>query len=246
MPYDTICKEILIEGLYEKLVIKGMCQLVKNKACVVLDIGANIGNHSMYFAREFQEVVAFEPSERNTWIFKANLELNNFANVRLIPKGLSDSAGFVELGNDTNKLDTNNGFASNAQLAASKLTSKMIEIGIGDKEIEALELTPNIGMIKIDVEGLEPNVIRGLGKTISAHKPIIFWEAFTSETVAESRVVLEALGLKHFYHLSAPKTKGLVGKLKKAIKGSHCELTPLDECTSFHGMNVASFVALAD
>lgn len=244
MPYDTICKEILIEGLYEKSIIEGMCQLVSNKKCTVLDIGANIGNHSMYFSSQFERVVSFEPSERNGWIFKANLELNDVRNIVFIEKGLSDTAGFIELGNDFNKLDTNNGFDPNAQLAISKLNSKMIEIAIGDLEVESLTSIKNIGMIKVDVEGLESKVIKGLTNTILKHKPIIFWEAFTSETVNQSRRVLEGIGLKNFYHLGPIKSKGVIGSIKGAFLGRRCSLIPLDDCTSYPGMNVAAFESL--
>jgi FkbM family methyltransferase len=240
MPYDTICKEILIEGLYEKSIIHGMCQLIKNKDCTVLDVGANIGNHSMYFAGVFDQVISFEPSERNNWIFKANVELNNLSNVRLISKGLSDSAGFIELGNDGNKFDTNNGFDSKAQLSPSKLNQRMIEIAIGDDEVELLGLSKNIGMIKIDVEGLEPKVIRGLARTIAGHKPLIFWEAFDIETINESRVILEQLGIKHFYHLTPLKALA-TNKLQRLLSGADCTLVPLDLATIYSGMNVASF-----
>jgi FkbM family methyltransferase len=244
MPYDSICKEILIEGLYEKSIIEGMCQLVDNKKCVVLDVGANIGNHSMHFSTQFDQVISFEPSERNGWIFKANLELNNITNILFIEKGLSDVAGFIELGNDFNKLDTNNGFDPNAVLATYKINPKMIEIAIGDTEIESFNLTENIGMIKVDVEGLEPKVIKGLTGTIVKHKPIVFWEAFTSDTVNESRAALEEIGLNYFYHLSPAKPKGVINKVKGVFAGRTCSLVPLNDCTAYPGMNVASFKSL--
>ena len=244
MPYDSICKEILIEGLYEKSIIEGMCQLVDNKKCIVLDVGANIGNHSMYFSTQFNRVISFEPSERNGWVFKANLELNNITNILFIEKGLSDAVGFVELENDFNKLDTNNGFNPNTVLAAYKINPKTIEIAIGDTEIESLNLTGNIGMIKVDVEGLEPKVIKGLTATIVKHKPIIFWEAFTSDTVNESRAVMEKMGFNYFYHLSPTNHKGIINKLKDIFAGRTCSLVPLNDCTSYAGMNVASFKSL--
>jgi len=244
MPYDTICKEILVEGLYEKSTMYGMCQLARKGNGIALDIGANMGNHSIYFSSHFSKVIAFEPSERNNWIMKANLELNDITNVMLIEKGLSDSRGFIELGNDANKFDTNNGFDPKASLSPVKVNRKMVEIAIADDEIEALALTEEIAMIKIDVEGLEPKVIKGLRKTIDKHRPVLFWEAFTPQTVQESRVVLEECGYRHFYHLAGIRDQSLKGKINKMRGNTDCTLTPLESCTSFHGMNVASFKEL--
>ena len=244
MPYDSVCKEILIEGLYEKSVLDAMCQLVHDKNCTVLDVGANIGNHSVWFSKIFDNVVSFEPSERNGWIFKANIELNNITNIRLIQKGLSDTAGFIELNNDHNKLDTNNGFDQDKPFFTSKQTQQMIEIGIGDSEIAALTLSKQIGMIKVDVEGHEPQVIKGLAATIKKHRPIIYWEAFTPDTVNESKKVLEQFGLKYFYHLSPARPQGRFAKIKSVFEGRNCTLVPMHECHTFSGMNVGSFTPI--
>ena len=244
MPYDSICKEILIEGLYEKSVLDAMCQLVQDKKCTVLDVGANIGNHSVWFSKIFDDVVSFEPSERNGWIFKANLELNNITNIRFIQKGLSDTAGFIELNNDRNKLDTNNGFDQEQPFFTSKQAQQMIEIGIGDSEIDALKLSKKIGMIKVDVEGHEPKVIKGLATTIAKHRPIIYWEAFTADTVNESKKALEQIGLKYFYHLSPARPQGRFAKIKSVFAGRNCTLVPIHECNKFSGMNVGSFTPI--
>src|SRR3989338_8106599 len=67
MPYDPICREILFNGYYEKELLMGMCKLVENKSGTVLDIGANIGNHTVFFSREFENVISFEPTPSNCW-----------------------------------------------------------------------------------------------------------------------------------------------------------------------------------
>ncbi len=59
IPSDPICREILTSGFYEKELLEGMVSLVKNARGVVLDVGANIGNHSLYFSRYFDHVISF-------------------------------------------------------------------------------------------------------------------------------------------------------------------------------------------
>jgi hypothetical protein len=53
MPYDSICQAIILNGFYERELLEGMCALVKDKNGIALDIGANIGNHSLFFSKHF-------------------------------------------------------------------------------------------------------------------------------------------------------------------------------------------------
>jgi tRNA/tmRNA/rRNA uracil-C5-methylase (TrmA/RlmC/RlmD family) len=86
MPFDSICREIILNKLYESSLLNAMCSIVKDKNTVALDVGANIGNHSLYFAKYFKKVISFEPAPNNCWIFKANIFLNRVKNVILIEK----------------------------------------------------------------------------------------------------------------------------------------------------------------
>ena len=241
MPYDSICKKIFTDGLYEKELLFGLSQLGDFSDSVCLDIGANIGNHSLFFSKIFNTVISFEPSQRNVWILRANLELNNIKNVIVIPKGLSDEFGYISMGNDDNKFDTNNGFAIDAQLSPFKTVDSQVEIVIGDKELQGMGLNKEIRLIKIDVEGLEPRVINGLKETILSNKPIVAWEAFTMETVNQSKIILENLGVQHFYHLSKENSKtSKIDKIMNANKLT-CNLIPLENCDKFDGLNIGSF-----
>ena len=53
MPYDSICKAMILNKFYESQLLEGMCEIVKNKDGIALDIGANLGNHSLYFSKQF-------------------------------------------------------------------------------------------------------------------------------------------------------------------------------------------------
>lgn len=236
MPYDTICREIQLNGYYEKELLLGMEQLVPDKTGTVLDIGANIGNHTIFLSRIFDQVISFEPVPRNCWILKANLHLNQVRNVRLVEKGLSNKNGKLFFNNDPRS--TNDRLSERNPSATTE--ENAVEVAVGDEELAKLDFPAPIVMIKIDVEGLEPEVIMGLEKTISSNKPTIYWEAFTRSDVDRSRALLEKMGYEHFYHLSTNRYAGrLMNKLANSL-GRNAYLKPLDQCTSYDGMNVAA------
>lgn len=243
MPFDTICRTIILDGYYEKTLLEGMCQLVPNKKGIVLDIGANIGNHTIFFSSVFSKVFSFEPIASNCWILKANLHLNNIKNVILIENGLSDkNAEMTTSSNDSH--DTNKSLID----ITENINDDQIKIKvlIGDEVIKQLQLNDPIVAIKIDVEGHEPNVIRGLTETIQKHQPIIYWEAFNINTVNQSKIVLKQLGYTHFYHLTSNKySNKFINKLNKSFSSS-AYLVDINHCSEFDGMNVASTTKLIE
>ena len=235
MPHDSICREILINGYYEKELMGAMVKLTKGSG-TVLDIGANIGNHSIYFSNYFSQVIAFEPIESNCWILKSNLFLNKVQNVKLVEKGLGKKKSQYVFTND-NPYETNNSLKPISNI----INKNYIELISGDDALLELKNNDKIVMIKIDVEGLEPDVIIGLSKTIKTNKPIIFWEAFTANKVYESKKILENYGYKYFYHISKNKfTIKLLNKFAR-IFGKNVFIEDIDYAKRFDGMNVASF-----
>jgi len=63
--FDAIGLHIQFYGIYEKDLLDGLSQTVFNNIdtndSICLDIGANIGNHSLYFSKYFKSVYSFEP-----------------------------------------------------------------------------------------------------------------------------------------------------------------------------------------
>jgi FkbM family methyltransferase len=172
MPYDTICREILLNGYYEKELLIGMTAIVKNKSGTVLDIGANIGNHTIFFSRTFKQVISFEPVPRNCWILKANLHLNRITNVVLVEKALGDKNELQFLAVD-DPYNTNNGLSVSPQ--GPNGTSKQVEVVRGDAALQEISYVAPISLIKVDVEGLE-NEVMGLEDNENIDQ--ICWEVY--------------------------------------------------------------------
>jgi len=235
MPHDPICREILLNGFYEREILRGMCALAPDKSGTVLDVGANMGNHTIYFSREFARVISFEPVPRNCWLLQANLHLNDIRNVTLIQKGLSSERGTLHF--RTIATNTNSAVADASRGDADHDVSA--EIVPGDEALA--DRSDRIVLIKVDVEGDEPKVLQGLAKTITTHRPLIFFEALSAPACDESKRVLEELGYRNFYLLTIYRYENRrLSKLVNALTGRPAYLKRLEDCATFDGMCVAS------
>jgi FkbM family methyltransferase len=139
---------------------------------VFIDVGANIGLFTLKAAPRAARVVAVEPGEEARRQLDANVALNGFTNVALVPKALSDAPGRAALFHNP--------------LGHDPQAFSLISDGT-DSETETVELTtldllvrelglPRVDCIKIDVEGAEGQVIAGAGETLAAYHPTVIFE----------------------------------------------------------------------
>jgi FkbM family methyltransferase len=143
---------------------------------VMLDIGANIGLFSMVGARAAGvagEVHAFEPVPENCDRFAENLQLNGFANVRLNQMAVADHRGQVRLAIDAG-MASSSGSNTSGCFTMSKLTNPVREIVAPvdtiDSYAEQHLRERQIRFVKIDVEGAEAAVLKGMRSTLAAHR----------------------------------------------------------------------------
>jgi FkbM family methyltransferase len=145
------------------------------KSNTIFDVGANIGETTLNFAKIIGEtgtVHSFEPDPINHTFIERNINLNNFKNILLFPLGFGDVEGTFKIHtfNERNKgmnriiIDTDN----TKSYREIKITT--IDSYVKDKNIQKIDL------IKIDVEGFEFNVLRGATKTLTEFNPILFIE----------------------------------------------------------------------
>lgn len=142
----------------------------------VVDIGANLGNHSMFFSRELGiETYAFEPCRRNFELLKVNAPSAKSFNLALSDEiGTSVLATFEScLGNNT----------------LHSLWDKVPAWGDGIKEevVSVVRLDqfhiPEIDLIKIDVEGAELRVLMGATCLLERQAPILCIELHKDENL---------------------------------------------------------------
>lgn len=129
-----------------------------------IDVGANIGNHTLFLAAHGFEVVAYEPNTHLAQAVARSARLNGFSgvHVRTCAVGLSAGSGeFVEL------LPENLG-AQQVALCPG-----------GEVEIVALDDEPipsPVDVLKIDVEGSEYDVLRGARRLLRRDRPAVYVE----------------------------------------------------------------------
>jgi FkbM family methyltransferase len=128
---------------------------------VSYDIGANVGVYTTFMAKKVGEnglVVAFEPEINNFRYLKKNIEINNLNNVIAYPIALGDESHDGILYGE--------GPCSRILTSRRDLNGRNVKIIPGDKLVINDEI-PLPRVVKIDVEGYEYFVIKGLKETLS-------------------------------------------------------------------------------
>lgn len=151
---------------YQQKTINTACDHVTNFNCVI-DIGANVGLHSVRFASIFDKVFSFEPVFKNFECLEKNTSL--FHNVTCFKNGLGSVSDVVNI---KIPFDADNcGLYSIVDFENfNDATSEEIQI----KKLDDYNFSPDL--IKIDTQGFEEKVLLGSIKTLELHNPIIIVE----------------------------------------------------------------------
>jgi len=184
---DTIIgRSLAYYGEYTELELECLKHFVKNNDCVIYDIGANIGYHTTAFARWCKYVEAFEPNSKNLELLKKNLV--NMPHVMVYPYAVSDKKGTTTIQDFDTTVPGNYG-----EMYLNVPGQSCETVCIDDMD----ELYPP-DIVKIDVEGHELSVLRGMVKTIHEYKPVIFYEAHGTE-LDEIYDMLSAMDYKLYW-----------------------------------------------
>jgi len=148
------------------------------KSSVCIDIGANVGLYSCLAMSCGKQVLAVEPNPVNLQRLYKNLISNEFLNIELYPVGLSNKPGLKRLyGSGLNaSFIAGWAHAKDSHYAVAPLTTLDILAGT---RFDGSQI-----MIKIDVEGLEFQVLQGASRTLSLiPKPFWLMEIVLTEQV---------------------------------------------------------------
>ena len=180
-------KNISIREYNKKLeLIVDFAKKEKGNKINILDIGANIGVYSIGFALNSNtQVFSFEPYNKTFEILNHNINQNNFKNIQCYNFGLLNENKELFLGYPQHETKYMSFFkyfdkyslGSKTIYTGQKFDSleKKSNFYIGDNISEIKNLDA-LGIIKIDVEGAEFEVLKGLEKTLSLYKPMICLE----------------------------------------------------------------------
>lgn len=139
-----------------------------------VDIGANLGQHSLFMSKLATQVIAFEPLSSASSRLKHHIALNKIENIYLNEFALSDQEEFLDFFAPTGRNQGIGSFDASTIIKGNIATDKL-ELIRGDHYFE-LNTHFNIRLIKIDVEGFEKKVIHGLSKTLCNYRPFLVCE----------------------------------------------------------------------
>lgn len=194
-PIDFIQKHIVdTSSFFEQDILESLDNFIPPNS-VIFDIGANIGNHTLYWAKKRNQniIYAFEPVKDTYKILCKNIEINELKNVYTYNVGFSDTKTKaseikfrIQNTGDTHLKHDENG--------PYKLVT--LDQFVEENHIEKIDF------IKIDVEDMEINVLKGSIKTLEKKSPIIFVESY-DDYITTVRLFLEKIGyslIKNYPH----------------------------------------------
>ncbi len=162
---------------------------------VVLDIGANIGAHTLYFAGavgQHGRVIAYEPQRVIHQMLCANLALNSVTNVQALHAGAGRERGMT--GAPILDYSKHNNFGR-ISLGTDGASERVDIIPVDALGLERCHF------MKIDVEGMEGEVVAGATSTIARLRPPLYIENDRREKSAALIEQLLSLEYELFWHV---------------------------------------------
>lgn len=146
---------------------------------VFIDVGANQGEFTLVAAKHAKHgrVIAVEPVPGLREDLAANLRVNGFDNVTIVPLALADRPGTLTLFADDRTVEgfQNEGTASLWSGGVRGQVVGEVEVDTLDRLVTRLALE-RIDLVKVDVEGAELAVLRGGGESLRRFGPVLLIE----------------------------------------------------------------------
>ncbi|QDY99439.2 FkbM family methyltransferase [Nitratireductor mangrovi] len=168
---------------------------------VIVDAGANIGTHSVAFARMAGpkgRVYAIEAQPGMAQIVGANALLNGLSNIVPLNVGLADAPGSFAIGPINYGANANFGGISIPDLDGHEDAAGRIRVSL--MPLDELVDLPRLSFFKLDIEHMEAQALRGARQTIARCLPVIYLE--NSDPVETSAILaeLQTFGYRAFWH----------------------------------------------
>lgn len=189
-PGDYVSDVIRDTGTwYERDILSALAEVVDGG--VIVDAGAMIGNHTVFFAQmvAHTEIHAFEPWPENLTLLRQNVA--PYPSVTVHPVALSNTQRTLHMVSEP---------ANRGHSRVEGEGTVVEAIPLDDLHLE------HVSLLKIDVEGHEPEVLAGAQDTIERCWPFIViedWKQLYGKLLPGYEMIRE-WGLKHQTYLYAP------------------------------------------
>ncbi len=142
----------------------------KQPDAVFLDIGANTGTHTLAISKRCKQIHCFEPSPDALEALRRNISANLIQNVAIHPFGLSSESrisGFYE--------NKEGNLGAGTFQHQNRLPDLELPLERGDEVFPKLKIE-SVDLVKVDVEGHEFEVLKGIRDHLERSRPIVLWE----------------------------------------------------------------------
>lgn len=195
---DAVVSGALVFGVYEKFESKLFRERLRPGMAVV-DIGANIGYFSLIASKRVGEsgkVFSFEPDRTNFACLQKMIGENKCSNTTIFNEALGDRSGTIDLYLSS----VNKGDHRVYQVENEKREKISVPIQTLDVVLKSVG-NPKIDLIKMDVQGAEGLVVKGMVETLANNPKMIIFSEFWPEGIRKTGVdplyVLQEFG-KYF------------------------------------------------
>jgi FkbM family methyltransferase len=193
---DTfMLEQMAAEGTYQADHLAKALEFVTDFSCA-LDAGAHVGLWTRILAERFARVIAVEPAPDTFEALTANVA--TYGNVELVNVALGETFGSVSMALDPK------------EVARQNTGGRYVQFGgpIPLVPIDSWKLD-TCGFLKLDVEGSEPQALRGAQQTLARCHPVVlfenksFWTTRYGERRDAPQTILRALGYQPVARVSA-------------------------------------------
>ncbi|GAA4462513.1 hypothetical protein GCM10023093_09260 [Nemorincola caseinilytica] len=187
---DLIGWELFFFGAYEPTTDHVLIQHVKT-GDVVLEAGCHVGTETLLLAKlvgDEGHVYGFEPHPHSYSMLCDNIALNGLANVTAHNAAVGEASGDVRFNIFPQ------GHHNPGRSGRSVITDETREIVVQQYTIDAFVAENGIkrvDLLKMDIQGSEPDALKGAAATIATHRPMIYTEAI--QKYADTGALYEAI-----------------------------------------------------
>ena len=210
---DLIGQGINFYGFWEHEELTALAEWLQRSGSTggtMLDVGANIGNHSVFFSRLYERVHAIEPNPRTYDVLSLNASL--VPNMTCFQIAASDNNGSARFLQER----SNVGHSRIVDGSSDETGTIKVDCWRLDDYFPDLD---DLKLVKIDVEGHEVRAIAGMEKLLARCSPVVLFEQQPENFVNGRSPAVEILrknGYTEFYSVDRiPDTHrgGASGKL---------------------------------
>jgi len=153
--------------------------LLRHQPGAFVDVGMNMGQTliKVKLSDPARQYVGFEPNPICAFYVNELIKANQYTNCFVISAGLFPKPGILRLDlYSDNETDSSASLIDGYRQNKGVVQRKYVPVIDFDSALEALEIEGRIGIIKVDVEGAEPEVLDSMHDAIRSHRPILLIE----------------------------------------------------------------------